>query len=245
MIYTFRYSELRCLKKMFNMKQLHHVKTSLFASPFMKNKLLDSDIVDKKDDNYVLTSLYDDLFYEWTHMYCSITFHDQGRYDMEDHTIMINPKKLITLEENVNGILVGYYFYDEVGIRNYILAKMNVNFESKVADDLKFRIVLTKDKYKAFMKMDPHILEMLTKQYCVSKDALMNYIKTMENKKELKRATYKNYKHFGTTYIKVKPGRHGNYVCKRIVTKNTEQYVVSICDGNQVPNEIFQENTRF
>ena len=224
------------------MNDLHHVEASLFVNPFVRYKLCESCILDIENDKYVLPSIYKDLFYEWTNMDFGITFHGQGQSDLEDHTLMINPKKIVTLEEKVDGMFVGYYFYEKLGIRNYILDKLNVNFESRPEKDLKFKIVLTKDQYKKFMKMDEKILNKLSQQYGVNKDSFLHYIQSMKNRDKIKKVTCKSYRHMYKAYIKVNAEFKINYICKHIVTKNTEQYVLAICDGCQIPEEIFQTN---
>ena len=238
MTYAFLYKELTCLKKMFKLDKLHGVGKSIIPCWFTKGRLLKTGIIEKDNNQYVLTSLYQDLFNEWTNMKYVITFYGQGHEKVDKHILMINPNKLITYEENIYDVLVGYYLYDTIGIRNYILDHLDVNFEMKVPDDMRFRVVIDKDKYEALIKMDETVIDELSQQCNIHKSVLKKYAGKISTKDILKTVICHDVDNNIKMCINVITDKNANYLLKRIVQNDNTKYVLSICDSSVLPLEL-------
>ena len=238
MTYAFLYKELTCLKKMFKLDKLHGVGTTIIPCWFTKGRLLKTGIIEKNNNQYVLTSLYQDLFTEWTNMKYVITFYGQGHEKVDKHILMINPRKLITYEEDIYDVLVGYYLYDTIGIRNYILDHLDVNFEMKVPDDMRFRIVIDKDKYEALMKMDETVIDEFSQKCNIHKSVLKKYAGKLSTKDILKTVICHDVENDIKMCIDVITDKNANYLLKRIVKNDNTQYVLSICDSSVLPQEL-------
>ena len=238
MTYAFLYKELTCLKKMFKLDKLHGVGKTIMPCWFTKGRLLKTDIIEKNNNQYVFTSLYQDLFNEWTNMKYVITFYGQGREKVDKHILMINSRKLITYEEDIYDVLVGYYLYDTIGIRNYILDHLDVNFEMKVPDDMRFRIVIDKDKYEALMKMDETVIDELSQKCNIHKSVLKKYAGKISTKDILKTVICHDVENDIKMCVDVITDKNANYLLKRVVKNDNTQYVLSICDSSVLPQEL-------
>lgn len=238
MIYPFTYKELTCLKKMFHLDKLHGVGKTIRPCWLTKGRLLKRGILEKNNNQYVFTSLYQELFTEWTNMKYIITFYGQGHEKIDKHILMINPNKLITYEEDFYDIVVGYYLYETIGIRNYILDHLDVNFEMKVPDDMRFRIVLDKDRYNAFMNLDELVFDQLSQECNVHKSVLKKYAVRLSSKDMLKTVVCHDVDNDIKMRINVITDKNANYLLKRIIHNDNTQYVLSICDSSILPFEL-------
>ncbi len=238
MTYSFKYKELKCLKKLFKLNNLYGINNCVFPCFFYKNRLIHAGIIEKKTDKYEFTSLYKELFHEWTNMKYIITFYGQGHEKVDKHILMINPNKIITYEENIYDVMVGYYLYETIGIRNYILDHIDVHFEMKVPEDMKFRLVLNKDEYEKFMNLDESLLDSLAKQCNIHKSVLKKYAGKMSTRDILKTIVCNDVINNHKMCIDLVTDKNANYLLKRILCQDNIQYVLSICDSSILPFEI-------
>lgn len=238
MIYSFKQGELTCIKKLFHLDNLHGVNTPLWAGFFDRRRLLNSDVIEKHGKEYVFTSLYQELFNEWTNMDYVITFFGQGKYEIDKHMLMINPKRIITVEEDLDIAMVGYYFNEAIGIRNYIIDHLNVRFDLKAPEDIKFRIVLNQDEYDLFMNCNDELFNKLAHEHGVHPSVFHMYINKMKNKNILKTIVCKDIKNASRMQVDLISDKNANYLLKREIVTDGVFYVLSICDSEILPFEI-------
>lgn len=238
MIYSFKQGELTCIKKIFGLENLHGVGTPLWAGFFDKRRLLNSDVIEKHGKEYVFTSLYKELFNEWTNMDYVITFFGQGKYEVDKHVLMTNSRRIITLEEDLDIAMVGYYYNEAIGLRNYIIDHLNVRFDLKAPKEMKFRIVLNKNDYELFMNCDDNLFAKLSEEHNVHQSVFNMYVNKLKSKNVLKTIMCKDVKTSNRMKVDLVSDKNANYVLKREFINDEELYVLSICDSEILPFEI-------
>lgn len=238
MIYSFKQGELTCIKKIFGLENLHGVGTPLWAGFFDKRRLLNSRVIEKHNKEYVFTSLYKELFNEWTNMDYIITFFGQGKYEVDKHVLMTNSRRIITLEEDLDIAMVGYYYNEAIGLRNYIIDHLNVRFDLKVPKELKFRIVLNKNDYELFMNCDDNLFAKLSEEHNVHQSVFNMYVNKLKSKNVLKTIMCKDVKTSNRMKVDLVSDKNANYILKKEFINDEELYVLSICDSEILPFEI-------
>ena len=238
MIYSFKQGELTCIKKIFELENLHGIGTPLWAGFFDKRRLLNSGVIEKHNKEYVFTSLYKELFNEWTNMDYIITFFGQGKYEVDKHVLMTNSRRIITLEEDLDIAMVCYYYNEAIGLRNYIIDHLNVRFDLKAPKEMKFRIVLNKNDYELFMNCDDNLLAKLSEEYNVHQSVFNMYVNKLKSKNVLKTIMCKDVKTSNRMKVDLVSDKNANYILKKEFINDEELYVLSICDSEILPFEI-------
>jgi hypothetical protein len=131
MYFCFRNKELLYLNKFFN-----------YSLPGIPSKctitsghryLLKTDILEKEHDNLVLNSVYSHLISDWQEMRHLLKLSS-------NELILWNESKIITIEQSHSETMIGYFMFEPLEFRNYLIKHLNINFEQKLTSDNSFAL---------------------------------------------------------------------------------------------------------
>ncbi len=241
MRYSFYRNELQYINKHIFSNKLKGVPKNKLPLLCVKNRLYRTDVIDfDKNKKPFVESVYQPLFQDWSNANKIIKFKTE--FDEID-VIVFDDSHIVTIEEDGYCCDVGYFLYEEVGLRNYILKKLNANMHfSQQDENIGLRLVFTEDEFERFMDIDEMYLTTLSEKLNIHKSVFKKMVGHLLQTNMVKMfGTYNETTKIATASC-VYTGKTCNYIYKKILGKNINQYIVSICDTETLIKEIMQGN---
>ena len=235
--YSFKLSELKYINKFVFTNKLYGIPYNGFPCLKSKRSMIHAGILEKSKE-FQITSLYSQLFQDWSNMKYVVTLPEQGKHKIDTNTILCNDKYIITVEENPSCIDVGYYFYEYYGYRDYLLKQLNLNFELKVKNDIDFCCSLNKEEFEKLMSYDMDFLKQLAQKTEIDSVILGGLATELSNancKKVVTQNTQSGMKSEFLIYSNIA----ANFWCKKNYNINgDETYIIGITNTPRLLREI-------
>jgi hypothetical protein len=238
MRYSFYRNELQYInKKIFSCK-LKGIPKNTLPLMFVRSKLYKTDVIDfDKNKKPVIEGVYRPLFESWTETNKIIKF--KTTLDELD-VVAYNKNHIITVEEDGFLCDVGYFLYEEFGLKKYLMDKLNAHTNIPFDQSMSFKIVLTEDEFERFMDGDESFLTGLSEIHNIHKSVFKKMIGALLNRDMVKYvATYNSDTHEAKAMC-IYIGKSENYMYKKIYSNNANCYIISICDCNTIISEIIE-----
>ena len=173
MRYSFYRNELQSINKHIYSYKLKGIPRNKLPLLFVRSRLYKTDVIDfNKNRTPVIESVYSPLFESWSKTNKIIKF--KTAFDEID-AIAYDNKHIITIEEDGFTCDVGYFLYEEFGLKKYLMDKLNTYTNIPFDEKSAFKIILTETEFERFMDGDESFLTGLSDIYKIHKSVSRNY----------------------------------------------------------------------
>ena len=231
MRYAFSRRELQFLNKNIFNNGLHGIPKPLTPFVTMKQRLINNNIISLNDNKELqIESVYKSLFDDWCKMDHIIEFKNE-EYDLD--IVLYNDTHIITIEENGFLCEIGYFLNEPVGLRNYILDKLNMPWQMRFDENSQFSIVLNSSDAQQLFAQDDAMLSKLSFKNHISKSVLKDLVIKTSTNKNTRSLYIKNLKDALSLDIVININELGHCLRQSSNVAGQVQYVVSVCDSKK------------
>lgn len=237
MRYSFYRNELQYINKNIYSHKLKGIPRNKLPLFRVKSRLYNTDVIDfDNNKNPVIEGVYKSLFDHWSQTNTIIKF----KTDLDEIDIVTyDNNHIITVEEDGFTCDIGYFIYEESGLKNYIIDKLKIRRNISNCES-EFKIILTEDEFERFMEGDESFLTGLSDIHKIHKSVFKKMIGHLVDNNMVKLvATYNSDTHVAKA-MGIYIGTSENYMYEKILSKNSSCYIISLCNIQTIIDEIMK-----
>ena len=236
MRYAFSRRELQFLNKNIYNNQLHGIPKPTIPFVTMKQKLINHDIISYNENKELkIESVYKSLFDSWRNMEHMIEFKNDT-YDLD--IVLYNDTHIITIEEDGYTCEIGYFLNEPVGLRNYILNKLNMSWTINFDSTKELFFTLNDSEAKQLFLNNEEILTKLSFKHHVHKNTLKELVSKTSNNAISSTLYITNLKDVVSSEAIICANESGHYLHQRTMACGQVQHIVSICESKKIIESI-------